>query len=597
MATHYHYPNAKSHDTQWDQREIAAPASPHGSADVPMFEKLQHFEYGYGEERDSEIVAQIKAERDNPNVHHSMNSRLAVSLLAMSFLWIGSQIPLYLYGSVIPHIYGEIGGADGRYVWMVIGYLIPVAAVCPFVGALSDMFGRKAVACTGQALLMIGPIVVSTATYINVAIGGMVICGLGAGLNELIALAGTSELVPVNRRALYVGGVVITILPFCPSPMWAQLITRDSTWRYNGLLIGIWNLVGFFLVLFFYEDPARQFQTRAKREVLREIDYIGGFLSTAGILCFMMGMQWGGTQYQWYQAQVIAPFVIGVVLIAAFFVWEIYFASYPMCPKSLFQKDTRTMAMILLITFFSGGNFFVMLLFWPTQCYNMYGNDPIGIGIRTLPIGFGIIFGAVFALFLIGLTRGRTQILMITWCIIMTAFVGAMSVANTTNLNSVVYPILTIACVAVGAVIIPCSIIAQIVAPTELIGTVTAITLSIRYIGGAVGFTAYYNVFFRKFHKYAIPAGFEIAAAGIDTNYTSIVEVITMAAQSEYAALREYVATNPNVMHKDIAYDFIIHQTQLAFVPTYRWPYWISIAFGGVCILCAFGLKDIRKFV
>ena len=31
------------------------------------------------------------------------------------------------------------------------------------------------------------------------------------------------------------------------------------------------------------------------------------------------------------------------------------------------------MVAILLITFFSGGNYFVLLLFWPTQCYNVYG--------------------------------------------------------------------------------------------------------------------------------------------------------------------------------------------------------------------------------
>jgi len=99
-----------------------------------------------------------------------MNPRLFLSLLAMSFLWIGSQIPLYLFGSVLPDIYSEIGGA-GRYQWMAIGYLIPVSALCPFVGALSDMFGRRVVAASGQMLLIIGPIVTATAHEMNVAIG------------------------------------------------------------------------------------------------------------------------------------------------------------------------------------------------------------------------------------------------------------------------------------------------------------------------------------------------------------------------------------------------------------------------------------------
>lgn len=100
-----------------------------------------------------------------------MNAKLFMALTAMSFLWVGSQIPLYLYGAVLPLIYSDIGGANGQYLWMIIGYAIPVSALCPFVGALSDMFGRKLVACAGQIFLMIGPIVVSTASTMNAAIG------------------------------------------------------------------------------------------------------------------------------------------------------------------------------------------------------------------------------------------------------------------------------------------------------------------------------------------------------------------------------------------------------------------------------------------
>ena len=49
------------------------------------------------------------------------------------------------------------------------------------------------------------------------------------------------------------------------------------------------------------------------------------------------------------------------------------------------------------------------------------GDDPIGIGVRSLPIGFGIIFGAAFALMLIPVVKGRTRPLMIFSCALMTA--------------------------------------------------------------------------------------------------------------------------------------------------------------------------------
>lgn len=69
----------------------------------------------------------------------------------------------------------------------------------------------------------------------------------------------------------------------------------------------------------------------------------------------------------------LAPFILGIVGIIAFVVWEVKFAPYPMVPAKLFSKDKRTMTAILLVTFWSGGNYFVLLLLWPTQCYNVYG--------------------------------------------------------------------------------------------------------------------------------------------------------------------------------------------------------------------------------
>lgn len=347
-------------------------------------------------------------------------------------------------------------------------------------------------------------------------------------MNELIALSGTSELVPIRKRSSYVGAVVFTILPFCPSPLWAQLIAKASNWRYVGILVGIWNFIGLILVVFLYKDPAARYgQKRPAKDVLKEVDYVGGVLSIFGITCFMMGLQWGASQYSWGSAHVLAPFIIGCICIVAFFIWELKFAKFPMCPKGMFKKDKQSMIVVLLITFFSGGNFFVILLFWPTQVYNMYGNDPIGIGIRTLPIGFGIIFGALLGLVLIGVTKGRTKFLMIFLTMGMTGFVGAMSAAKVDNITPLVYPIITLASIFVGAVIIPCSIIAQIVCPTEFIGTVTAITLAIRYIGGAIGFTVYYNIFYHKLEtKYIVEQATAAIGSGmLAVNIVSIDQV------------------------------------------------------------------------
>lgn len=95
-------------------------------------------------------------------------------------------------------------------------------------------------------------------------------------------------------------------------------------------------------------------------------------------------------------------------------------AKYPMFPSRL-KQSPRILALTLIITFISGANFFSVLLFWPTQSYNVYGHDPVGVGLRGLPIGLSILVGAFVVLWLLSVLRGHNKELMIASSVIMTA--------------------------------------------------------------------------------------------------------------------------------------------------------------------------------
>lgn len=126
----------------------------------------------------------------------------------------------------------------------------------------------------------------------NTFIAGMAISGIGAGINELTALAVTSEIAPTRKRGLYNSMMVLTILPFCPSVLWGQLIASTSSWRYVGLFCGLWAAVGLVLTLIFYHPPPRvNAEGLTKKQILGRIDYVGGLLSISGMLLFMAGLQ------------------------------------------------------------------------------------------------------------------------------------------------------------------------------------------------------------------------------------------------------------------------------------------------------------------
>ena len=41
-----------------------------------------------------------------------LSFRRLMSLIAMAFLWTGSQIPVYIFGGIPPYIYADLGGVD-----------------------------------------------------------------------------------------------------------------------------------------------------------------------------------------------------------------------------------------------------------------------------------------------------------------------------------------------------------------------------------------------------------------------------------------------------------------------------------------------------
>ncbi|KAF4985162.1 hypothetical protein F66182_16963 [Fusarium sp. NRRL 66182] len=131
--------------------------------------------------------------------------------------------------------------------------------------------------------------------------GGMTISGAGAGINELTALAATAEMAPTKKRGKYVAILVFSILTFCPSVLWAQLIAYYSSWRYVGALCAAWNGVGLLMTMFFYFPPRRvNSKGLSRAQIISKIDYVGGFLSISGMVLFLAGLQWGGYQLHSY---------------------------------------------------------------------------------------------------------------------------------------------------------------------------------------------------------------------------------------------------------------------------------------------------------
>jgi len=256
------------------------------------------------------------------------------------------------------------------------------------------------------------------------------------------------------------------------------------------------------------------------------------------------------------------------------------------------RKEPRILALTLVITFISGANFFSVLLFWPTQAFNVYGHDPVGVGIRGIPIGFTILIGAFVNLWLLSVFRGGNRWLMVGSSCMMTAGCGALAAARIDNIGAV-YGILVVAGLGIGGIVVPASIITTIICPDDLIATIAALTLAIRVVGGAIGYTVYYNVFLNKF----VPKLTINIALACFKNGIYKIDTIRHAAELTGASLLNEILLLPGVDGNITIWNEIVRAGQESYAYAYPYVYYTSIAFGSVSIIASVFLGDISKYM
>lgn len=157
----------------------------------------------------------------------------------------------------------------------------------------------------------------------------------------------------------------------------------------------------------------------------------------------------------------------------------------------------------------------------------------------------------------------------------------------------VLWFILILAGLGIGGILVPASIITTIICPDDLIATVSALTLSIRVIGGSIGYCVYYNVFVNKFGPLAVKyIGGTMQLKLNITNTTYIMEAIELTGASLLDEMRHIPG-----LESDLAWNAVVRAGQVAYAEAYQWVYYVSIAFGAVSIIAACFLGDINKYM
>jgi len=202
--------------------------------------------------------------------------------------------------------------------------------------------------------------------------------------------------------------------------------------------------------------------------------------------------------------------------------------------------------------------------------------------------GLSILAGACIVLTLLSFTRGRIRELMFVSCLFMTAGSGAMAALTRDNVW-LSYLLLVISGLGIGGIVVPASIITNIICPDELIATVTALTLAIRVLGGAVGYAIYYNVFVSHFSKNVI---FYVGGAAEKMGILDKPSIVTLINLTS-AGLIQDIPLLPFIKSTEMA-DELILAGQIAYAKSYPYVYYVSIAFGSITLIASLFLKNIE---
>ncbi|KAJ7505663.1 major facilitator superfamily domain-containing protein [Mycena galericulata] len=259
-----------------------------------------------------------------------------VAIMVSVFL---SALDLTAVATALPTIANALEDTRGDYIWVGSAYALSSTAFIPLSGNLANVFGRKSIMLASITFFAIGSALAGAAQNMPMMIGARAVQGIGGGgiltLTEIV----TADLVPLSDRGLYQGllAMIWALASFTGPPIGGALAQDGKSWRWLFYLNLPLAAIAIVLVTFFLKLNRPQGSIRAK---LANVDWVGNALVILGTSIAIIGLTWGGIRYPWASAPVLAPLLIGFVLLCVFAVYEARFAAYPVIPRDVVGNRT-----------------------------------------------------------------------------------------------------------------------------------------------------------------------------------------------------------------------------------------------------------------